>query len=64
MPEFPVSAIVLASALAASLFILRRRRNGTAYGERTSLRQVTSEYVKALGYAASEDVRKITKYFV
>ena len=26
IPEFPVSAIVLASALAASLFILRRRR--------------------------------------
>ncbi len=26
VPEFPVSAIVLASALAASLFILRRKR--------------------------------------
>jgi len=26
IPEFPVAAIVLASALAASLFILRRRR--------------------------------------
>jgi len=26
IPEFPVAAIVLASALAASLFILRRRK--------------------------------------